>query len=545
MDNNGLHGLTLGSLFDGIAGFPFAAVLSGITPVWAAEVEPFCVAIARERFPDMIHYGDVSKINGADLPPVDIISFGSPCQDVSVAGKRRGIKNEAAGDSETTRSGLFFDAIRIIYEMRKATNGLYPTFIIWENVAGAFTSNSGGDFRTVLEEITKTDISMPSSGKWASAGMVRGGAICVCWRLFDAQYWGIPQRRKRIYLVGSFGSDSAAEILFKPDRVRGYLTPRRKARYACKETAIKSGAGGDSESGEITYSAGFESTAGTKARGIAYEDERSQTITRKGSGNAPAVLYCYDGRGNGDGKVAPTMTGDHNNRVSDYSAIVVYGLQGSMIGRQDKNGPQGSGINEDVCFTLNTSDIHGVVYAIDRAAFNQGAGAKYGITISEDGVNHPLVAKGPSAVAYQAGINGETAGTLDANYWRGPGARSGKERDVVFTAYELLNRFYWIVRLLMPIECERLQGYPDDWTVLSPIEDMTEEEYNFFLWVWKENKRIKGQKYKTAPDKKRLVRWYNKLCNDGSRYRALGNSLAIPCALRVVGGIADYANGGI
>ena len=175
MDNNGLHGLTLGSLFDGIGGFPFAAELSGVKPLWAAEVNPFCVALTRQLFPDMVHYGNVAKLSGADLPPVDIISFGSPCQDVSVAGKRKGIKHTESGDEETTRSGMFFEAIRIIYEMREATNGRYPTFIIWENVAGAFTSNSGGDFRKVLEEITKTDIPMPTSGKWAHAGMVRGG----------------------------------------------------------------------------------------------------------------------------------------------------------------------------------------------------------------------------------------------------------------------------------------------------------------------------------------------------------------------------------
>lgn len=175
MDNNGLHGLTLGSLFDGIGGFPLCAVLSGITPVWAAEVDAACVAVTKQRFPGMLHLGDISKIDGAKIQPVDIITFGSPCQDLSVAGKRAGIKHIGSGDEETTRSGLFLEAIRIIYEMRNATNGQYPTFIVWENVPGAFSSHNGNDFRTVLEEITKTDIPMPTSGKWASAGVVRGG----------------------------------------------------------------------------------------------------------------------------------------------------------------------------------------------------------------------------------------------------------------------------------------------------------------------------------------------------------------------------------
>lgn len=275
--------LTLGSLFDGIGGFPFCAELSGITPVWAAEIEPMCVAVTKQHFPNMLHFGDVSKISGAEIPPVDIITFGSPCQDLSVAGKRKGLKHTNNGDSETTRSGLFIEAIRIIYEMREATHGQYPTFIVWENVPGAFSSHNGRDFRTVLEEITKTDIPMPASGKWAPAGVVRGKQICAAWRQFDAKYWGVPQRRKRIYLVGSFGSDSAEEILFKCDSVQRYITP-------CRTQGQRAAA--DSE-------------------GCA------------GIGDFESNSVVYDARGNGDGKTAPTMTGDHNGRISDYCAVVV------------------------------------------------------------------------------------------------------------------------------------------------------------------------------------------------------------------------------
>ena len=217
--------LTLGSLFDGIGGFPFCATLSGITPIWAAEVDPACVAVTKQRFPNMKHLGDVSKINGSEITPVDIITFGSPCQDLSVAGERKGLKHVDNGSDETTRSGLFIDAIRIVYEMREATNGRYPTYIVWENVEGAFNSRGGRDFQTVLEKITKTKIPVPQSGKWAKAGVVRGGGVCAAWRLLDAQYWGVPQRRKRIYLIGSFGSDSSAEILFERDSVQRYLTP--------------------------------------------------------------------------------------------------------------------------------------------------------------------------------------------------------------------------------------------------------------------------------------------------------------------------------
>lgn len=494
MDHNGLQCVTLGSLFDGIGGFPLCAEISGIVPLWAAEIDPACVAVTKNRFPDMVHYGDVSKIDGAKIPPVDIITFGSPCQDLSVAGKRQGIKHKERGDGETTRSGLFVEAVRIVYEMRRATNGLYPTFIVWENVPGAFSSHNGRDFRAVLEEITKTDIPMPTSGKWANAGMVRGGAICAAWRVLDGQYWGIAQRRRRIFLVGSFGSDAAEKILFKPDSVRRYLAPCGKER--------------ENASADI-------GTSATKRD------------------------FVFDCRGNGNGTTAPTITGDHNSRVSDFSAVVistgqkenilrsgafraeagakargigysekvsptiistpnkqpcvVYALQGSMIGRKEKNGPQGDGINENVCFTLNTSDRHCVAY--QNSSFG----------------------------GYSSGI-----GTL-----RGTTSKRPEENVIVDTQE-------WNVRRLTPLECERLQGYPDGWTILPKIEDMTEEEYEFFKSVVLLDKKIKGKKAKYEPTKKQIVRWYNKLDVDGTRYRQLGNSLAIPCALRVIGGIAEY-----
>lgn len=203
-----MNGLTLGSLFDGIGGFPLAAQRCGIRALWASEIEPNCIAVTKRHFPEMQHLGSITEIDGGKIPPVDIISFGSPCQDLSVAGKQSGLDGE--------RSGLFREAVRIIYEMRRATNGVYPAFIIWENVPGAFGSNKGKDFRTVLEEITKGRISMPDSRKWARAGMVRIGGVDVAWRQLDAQYWGIPQRRKRIFLVADFRGQRSAEILFKP-----------------------------------------------------------------------------------------------------------------------------------------------------------------------------------------------------------------------------------------------------------------------------------------------------------------------------------------
>lgn len=212
--------MKLMSLFDGSGGFPLAGALSGIIPVMASEVEPYPIAVTRSRFPEMKHLGDVSKINGAEIEPVDVITFGSPCQDLSVAGKRAGLEGE--------RSGLFMEAIRIVKEMRGATNGKYPTFILWENVPGAFSSNKGEDFRVVLEEIVKVvepGATMPPAdkGRWPYADVYVGEGWSLAYRTFDAQYWGVPQRRRRIYLVADFRGERAGEILFEREGMRGDL----------------------------------------------------------------------------------------------------------------------------------------------------------------------------------------------------------------------------------------------------------------------------------------------------------------------------------
>ena len=195
-----MKNLTLGSLFSGSGGFELAGILAGITPIWNSEIEPYPVLVTHNRLTDVQHFGDVSKLNGAELPPVDVVTFGSPCQDMSVAGKRNGL--------DGSRSGLFHEAVRIIREMRCATNGKYPRFIVWENVEGAYSSNSGEDFRTVLEEICQvknTDVLIPRPPeRWTKSGEILGENFSVAWRTLDAQYWGVPQRRKRIYLVADF-----------------------------------------------------------------------------------------------------------------------------------------------------------------------------------------------------------------------------------------------------------------------------------------------------------------------------------------------------
>ncbi|MGN0364590.1 MAG: DNA cytosine methyltransferase [Suilimivivens sp.] len=209
--------LTLGSLFDGSGGFPLGGVLAGITPIFNSEIEPFPVRVTEVRFPNMKHYGDISTLKGSELESVDIITFGSPCQDMSVAGKREGL--------DGNRSSLFYEAIRIIKEMREVTNGKYPRYIVWENVPGAFSSNKGEDFRAVLEEICKVkdeQVSVSKPSKWENAGRIMGDGYSVAWRLLDAQFWGVPQRRQRIYLVADFDGGSAGKILFESEGLSGY-----------------------------------------------------------------------------------------------------------------------------------------------------------------------------------------------------------------------------------------------------------------------------------------------------------------------------------
>jgi len=242
--------MTLGSLFDGSGGFPLGGLISGIIPLWASEIEPFAVRVTTKRMPFLKHCGDVSALKGSDLPPVDIITFGSPCQDMSVAGKRAGLDGE--------RSGLFHEAIRIVKEMREATNGKYPRYLVWENVPGAFSSNGGEDFKAVLDEICRikeTEADIPRYAKWPDAGCIMADDLSVAWRVFDAQYWGVPQRRKRIYLVADLAGTSAGKILFESEGLSRY-TPQGFRSWegtagTVKESAGKAGLGTDGYNGTI------------------------------------------------------------------------------------------------------------------------------------------------------------------------------------------------------------------------------------------------------------------------------------------------------
>lgn len=389
--------LTLGSLFDGIGGFPYAASFYGIRPLWASEIVPECVSVTKKHFPDMEHVGDITKLHGGALPPVDIITFGSPCQDLSVAsGKRLGLAGE--------RSGLFLEAIRIIREMQEATNGEYPKFALWENVPGALSSSSRRDFKAVLEAFTDAEVPMPGSGRWANAGMVRGRGVDLAWCVYDAQYFGTAQRRRRIFLIADFRGERSGEILFVPKSLSGYFaaggTPRQGPAAYAQSGAGTAGAGIDGYNAQMTGH--VAATLGTNCgmstgrngviempdgmgaavpaismrircgcegggKGPLLQIEKSGTLA---TGNdqylfAPknAVEILNDQGGDSlsveKGGVSPTLRSQTHGNLP----ITAYAIQGSMIGRADGNGPQGDGINENVSFTLNTIDRHAVCMA--------------------------------------------------------------------------------------------------------------------------------------------------------------------------------------
>lgn len=270
--------LALASLFDGIGGFPYAASFYNITSLWASEIVPACVSVTRKHFPDMTHTGDITQLHGRKLPPVDIVTFGSPCQGLSLAGQRRGLADE--------RSGLFMEAIRIIDEMREATHGEYPRFALFENVPGALSSAGGRDFAAVLQSFTKAKIPMPYSGRWANAGMVRGGGVDLAWCVYDAQYFGTAQRRRRLFLVCDFAGRSAGEILFVPKSLRGYFEAGGTPRQGLTAFAES---GADTAGGEIVVLNDQGGASLTVERSGLSPTLRSQT-----HGNLPVVAAGFD-----------------------------------------------------------------------------------------------------------------------------------------------------------------------------------------------------------------------------------------------------------
>lgn len=451
----------MGSLFDGSGGFPLAGTLCGIEPIWASEVEPYPIAVTRSRFPNMKHLGSVTNVHGGEIEPVDIITFGSPCQDLSVAGKRAGLKHSDNGDDETTRSGLFMEAVRIIKEMREATNGEYPAFALWENVPGAFSSNKGEDFRTVLEELIKIvepEAVMPAVPKngWAYADCYIGDGWSLAYRVFDAQYWGVPQRRRRIYLVLDLRGERAGEVLFERESLRGHFEAGRTTR---------------------------EGTAGN-ATGCAGADDFPERVVWPELSNTIS---------------ASTITGDHESRISDYTEVIieekpVYCIQGSVI---DRDGRQwGLGVQKNISYTLTTIERPAVSYVYAIRGFGDYKGSDISSTI--------------------------------------------KSRDYKACTDLVLERseYMTIVRRLTPTECARLQGFRDAWGHPECKEDLTEDEYRFWMDVRNTHAAINGKNVKEY-SRAQMLKWYNKLHTDSSEYKMWGNGIALPTALYVMQGIFD------
>ena len=598
-----MNKLTLGSLFDGSGGFPLGGLLSGITPVWASEIEPFPIRVTTKRLPFMKHYGDVSRMDGGKIEPVDIITFGSPCQDMSIAGRREGLGG--------SRSSLFYEAVRIVKEMRCATDGKYPRYIVWENVPGAFSSNKGADFQSVLEEICsvkgyKIDPARPA--KWSAAGEIVADDFSLAWRVFDAQYWGVPQRRKRIYLVADFAGGSAGKILFESEGVSGY-TPQGFRPWKGTAGTFEEGAGAsgcvclNDQGGSridvtedvaatlraenhghppcVMGAAGFCTEHSAQARGIGYGEETSPTLR---AGTVPAAVYenhSQDTRYIGPLETAPTVNatygmGGNNqpfvvetpktlkirsgcegggkgaliqdnksatlgcnndqtlfvpkvygicskdsnamksenpksgfyeaetsrcldanggNPTCNQGGMAVVALQGSMIGRADKNGPQGSGVNEDVSFTLDVVDRHAVAYCMTTGTYTQ--------TLKEQ------------------------SPTLMARDYKDPPVVNETEPE-------------YIVRRLTPTECARLQGFPDWWCAGLGADDPTEEEIEFWTEAFETHRLVLGTSLKPK-SRNQIVKWLKNPHSDSAEYKMWGNGVALPNVYFVLSGIVYYS----
>ena len=753
--------LTLGSLFDGSGGFPLGGILAGIEPKWSAEIEPFPVLVTHKRLPQVKHYGDVSAIHGSELEPVDIITFGSPCQDMSIAGRRAGL--------DGARSGLFHQAIRIIKEMRETTNGEKPRYCVWENVPGAFSSNGGNDFKAVLEAVIGVkeegvSVPAPADHRWPKADVYLGDGFSVAYRVLDAQYWGVPQRRARIYLITDFDGGSAGEVLFKSEGLSGY-TPQgfrawEGAAGGAEKGAGEAGGRPDAGSGDGRYclnpqgcsgitlteeqtgtlvaqdhghhpavlqSAGFSTEHSAQSRSIGYEEEKSPTLRAgvvpaammfdnhaqdarydgpmehsptvtarygTGGGNAPiiaepepitlkircgkegggkgpltqvnksATLGCnndqtlfqpaygiakeafssgenaafnfavneevsptlqatgpgavakpdikafgvcskqshamlsdnphsgfyeaetsrtldqgggnpacnqggicivapapdgretYDVRFTSDGtknarghcyktyisrcldtseanpdsnhggvavveKQPVAFTQNQRNEVRDLGEQAgalsaqpgmkqqTYVLQGSMIGREDKNGPQGDGINEDVSFTLNTIDRHAVVAPVDDEHATYCATTGSFMTVDKE-KTPPLMArdyKDPQVI--------NDTETPD-------------ERDKPEPVY--------IVRRLTPVECARLQGFPDWWCSGLAIPNPSDEELAYWAEIWETWRKLTNPNGKPKTEKQ-LRKWLADPYTDAAEYKLWGNGVAVPCVYFVLSGI--------
>ena len=571
--------LTLGSLFDGSGTFPMMAMLSGIVPVWKSEIEPFPIAVTEKRLPFVKHLGDINSVNGAEIEPVDIITFGSPCTDLSVAGKRQGLNAE--------RSGLFFQAIRIIKEMRGATNGKYPRFAVWENVTGAFSSNGGEDFRCVLEEFCKikdADLSVPKPEKWTKAGEIMGENFSVAYWTFDAQYWGVRQRRMRVYLVADFEGGCASKILFESEGMSGYSAESFRAwqetaqsfgncseetgsglmfenhsqdtRYTgplnvAQTVSATYGTGGNNqpfvvESSVVPATLKIRCGHGNSGRGALIQKNKSATL----SCNNDQTLFVPKAYGI-CGKYSNSMLSNNPNsgfyeadtsRTIDTSNQSPCKNQGGMVvveGNGSRPSHHGDGYKEsETMYTLNCVETHAISYGIGRPAMNQGYNARFSFQVEEE-KSPTIVASGAGGIAhpkYSTSKNShhtvaekEKANTLVASDYKDPPVVNDSTPEIEY-----------IVRRLTPQECALLQGMPTWWCDDIGIENPTEEQINWWQNVFETYNKAVGKTCKPK-SRKQIEKWLKNPYSDSAAYKMWGNGIASSNALFVLAGIAYYA----
>lgn len=588
--------LTLGSLFDGSGGFPLGGLLAGITPVWSSEIEPFPVRVTTKRFPHMKHYGDISVLNGAELPPVDIITFGSPCQDMSVAGKRSGL--------DGSRSSLFFEAIRIIKEMRGATDGKYPRYIVWENVPGAFSSNKGQDFRAVLEEVCKVkdaEVSVPFPGKWENAGRIMGNGYSVAWRQFDAQFWGVPQRRKRIYLVADFAGGSAGKILFESEGLSGYSAEG----FRSWQTAAGTSAEGSGETGsysvdgynssvdEVVATLGVNCGVSTGRNGVMVLNDQGgnrmdvtedMTCTLRAESHHPPLVFenhSQDSRYTGPQDTVQTIlstfgTGGNNQ------PFVLETPKTLKIRSGCEGGGKGALIQDDLSATLGCNNDQTLfvpkAYGICSKGSNSMMSDNPHSGFYEADTSRCLDANGGDPSCNQGGIavvaiegNGSRPShrgdgyketdamyTLNATEQHGVAYSSSKASFFTSAEKELANTLVatdykdppivndeddadYIVRRLTPTECARLQGFPDWWCDDLATQEPTQADIDYWKEVFETHRKVMGTSSKPKSESQ-IIKWLKDPHSDSAEYKMWGNGVALPNVFFVLSGIV-WASG--
>jgi DNA (cytosine-5)-methyltransferase 1 len=591
-----MNDLTLGSLFDGSGGFPLGGMAAGITPIWSSEIEPFPIRVTTKRMPLVKHYGDVSMLNGAELEPVDIITFGSPCQDMSIAGKREGL--------DGSRSSLFYEAVRIVKEMREATHGRKPEFIVWENVPGAFSSNHGEDFRCVIESICRIkedDVSVPRPDKWSNAGEVLGDGYSVAWRVLDAQYWGVPQRRKRIYLVADLGGSRAGKILFESEGLSGYSRKGQKARQEAagdpRESSPDAGLCLNDQGGcrmDVTHGVVSTLRAESHHPPVTLYENHSQDSRYNGPlSTANAVTARYGTGGNNQPLVVATPKtlkirsgcdgGGKGPLIQDNRSVtlatnndqtlfqpVAYGISSDGSNAMRSPNPR-SGVYR-AC-TSRTLDTGGGSPACNQGGIAvvalEGNGTRpshKGSGYSESGVGFTLNATEHHAVAFA-----EKSAALSANDGpKGPSSQQLRNPESNFVAvwHSSKSSFHtafsnegavetlvatdykdpptvsrepeYIVRRLTPTECARLQGFPDWWCDDLGTDEPTDEEMAFWRDVFETHRRLVTHAKKPKTDSQ-IRKWLKDPHTDSAEYRMWGNGVALPCVIFVLSGISYFA----